>query len=405
MAAIPSKIPPTVYGFLSPYLENKKVRYSAYALSALAVGAAAHKWGHIKIGFTLFSVGLFVQGYQVVQIAQEIKNTPGMNDQVKREKISRITDRVFTLGLIWGIVISGLNLSLICHEGKQLLRGADLKDMRLFYETALKNPFSIWDSWIKNAPHILYRAHSLGNLGCISVPQASNFISWSDDFFYGKRVFANTLYQLCEKALQIWILAEKITLISLFYLIKDTIQAINLGSYLSRVVSEVPPHMVATYSAFRSSLPLLYRFPHITLSDLSSWIRSFSNPQETLVQTAARPKNLSALEKTKYFANYFFFYSLNFSLLATQIYYHPLPTGIFFGAGLLCPTSFQSESTIQRTWAIAPDIIGLPLVLKCRYILDRISATLATLKAWNYPAAFLNGLYLAEAARYFVSRN
>lgn len=139
MAAIP-RTSATIYSYFSPYLENKKIRYSAYALSILAVGATAHKYGHIKIGFTLFSAGAFVQGYKIVETAREIKNTARISDAVKREKISRITDRIFALGLIWGIVISGLNLSLIFHEGKLLLHGVELKDIQMFYNTALKKP-------------------------------------------------------------------------------------------------------------------------------------------------------------------------------------------------------------------------------------------------------------------------
>jgi hypothetical protein len=403
MAPIPGT-PPTIYSYFSPYLENKKIRYSAYALSILAVGAAAHKYGHLKIGFTLVSAGAFVQGYKIFETAREIKNTPGITGAVKREKISRITDRIFTIGLIWGIVISGLNLSLIFHEGKLILQGVKVKDIQLFYDTALKNPLSLVDAWVKNAPRLLFRANSLASLGCIAIPQASNFLSWSEDFFYGKRLLANTVYQLCEKVIDIWIRAENMTLFSLFFLIKDMIQTINLGSYLSRVMSEVPPNMVATYSAFRNSLPLLYRFPHITWADLNSWISSFSNPQDDNLPPAAHRKNSSALEKTKHIANYLFFYSFNLSLLGAQLYYHPIPTGIFFGTGLLCPTSFQTEKTIQRTWTIAPDFIGLTFVLKCRYILDRVSTTLSTLKWWNYPAAALNGLYHAEAVRYLVSK-
>lgn len=403
MASV-ARASPSLYSYFSPYLQNKKIRYSTYALSILAVGAAAHKFGHIKIGFTLVSAGAFVQGYKIVEIAREIKNTPRISDAAKREKISRITAHIFTLGWIWGIVMSGLNLSLICHEGKLLLRGVELKDIQLFYNAALKNPLSLIDTWVKNAPHLLYKANYLTSLGCITVPQASNFISWSDDFFYGKQLLADTVYQLCEKAVNIMVAAENMTLFSLFFLIKDTIQAINLWSYLSRVVSEVPPPMIATYSAFRNSLPLLYRFPHITWADLNNWGSTFSNPQEETPLPVAHPKNSSALEKTKYIANYLFFYSFNFLLMGTRLYYHPIPTGVFFGAGLLCRTSFQTEATIQRTWTIAPDFIGLPLALKCRYILDRISATFITLKWWNYPAASLNGLYLAETVRYLVSK-
>jgi hypothetical protein len=404
MASVPT-IPPTIHSYVSHYFENKKIRYSGYGLTILAVGVAAHKFGHLKIGFTLVSAGAFVQCYKINELAQEIKKTPRISDAVKREKISRITDHIFTLSLIWGIVISGLNLSLICHEGKLLLRGVEAKDLRQFYHTGLKNPLSLLDKWVKNAPHLLSRTNSLASLGCIAIPQASNFISWSDDFFYGKQLLANTVYQLCEKAVNILAAVENITLLSLFFMIKDTIQAIDLSSYLSRVMSKVPSPMISTYSAFRNSLPLLYRFPHITFADLNNWVRSFSNPQEDTPLPAAHPKNSSSLEKTKKIANYFFFYAFNLSLLGTQIYYHPLPTGLFFGLGLLYPTSFQTEQTIQRTWTIVPDFIALPVALKCRYILDRVSATLVTLKWWNYPAASLNGVYLAESARYLVSRN
>lgn len=392
----------TIYGYVSPYLENKHVRYSAYAASIMSVGAASWKFGNITIGFTLASAGLFIQGYNALEIAKEIKNIPKIDDKIKNEKISRITDRIFMMGMVWGIITSGLTLSLTFKEGKLLLRDVAWKDIERTYEILLKNPRTLVDFWVKNAPAILFKAQSLAGLGCITASQGYNFIRWSDDHFYGNKLLANTVFTFCKKIMDIWIQSENMDLISLFFMVRDTIQAINIWSYLNNMVSEVPPNMQKIYQAFRNALPLLYRFPHITGLELNDWVRSFTNPPAAF--PPAKKENSSSKEKIKHIANYFFFYSFSGTLMATQLYYHPLPTAIFFGVGFLCPTSFQIPETIQRTWEVAPDFIGMPLALKCRYILDRVSTTVITIKWWNYPAAAFNGLCLAEDARYYASR-
>lgn len=387
----------TIHGYVSPYLENKHIRYSAYATSILTVGAASWKFGSITIGFTLASAGLFVQGYNALEIAKEIRNARNLDDAAKNQKISRITDRIFMMGMIWGIITSGLTLSLTYDQGKLILQGTEWKDIERVYETFLKNPRALVDAWVKNAPALLFKTQSLAGLGCITASQSYNFIRWSDDHFYGEKLLANTVFTFCKKIMDIWIQSENTDLLSLFFMIRDTIQAINIWSYLNSVVSEVPPNMQKIYHAFKSALPLLYRFPHITGPELNDWVRSFTNPP------AAFPPS-SSKEKIKHIANYCFFYSFNCTLMATQLYYHPIPTAIFFGVGFLCPTSFQTIETIQRTWEIAPDFIGMPLVLKCRYILDRVSTTVITIKWWNYPTAAFNGLCLAEDARYYASK-
>ncbi|MBS0648840.1 MAG: hypothetical protein JSS10_06425 [Verrucomicrobia bacterium] len=390
----------TIYSYVAPYLENKNIRYSAYAASILTVGAASWKFGNITLGLTLASAGLFIQGHKAWVIGKEIKNNPSMSDAVKKEKISRITDRVFMMGMIWGIITSGLTLSLIFKEGRLLLRGAEWKDIQRLSEDLSKNPLILMDLWVKNAPAVLFKAQSLAGLGCIAAGQGVNFLRWSEDHFYGKKLLANTVFALCDKIMNIWIQSQNMDLISLFFMIKDTIQAIDIGSYLSKVVSEVPPNMQTAYLAFKTALPLLYRFPHITGAEFSHWIRSFSNPPPAFPDTLR--KSSSSKEKIKHFANYFFFYSFNCTLMATQLYYHPIPTALFFGVGFICPTGFQTEETIRRTWEIAPDFIGMPLALKCRYILDRVSTTALTLKWWNYPAAIFNGLCLNEDVRYYA---
>jgi hypothetical protein len=391
---------PFCLGVLSPYIENKNVRYSLYALSVLAIGTATFRYGNIKIGCTLVSAGCFVQGYKLVQLARELKKNPNIG---REQKISRITDCVFKMGLMWGIIISGLNLSLLYHEGTLLLQGADRNSISSLLEAGLKNPRVLIYAWLKNAPSILYRFNNILSLGCFAIPQAYNFIYWTDDLFYGKQILANQVFQLCEKALNIWIASQsEVTLDSLFYMLKDMVQSLKLWSYLSKVTGEIPSQMSAVWIAFQNSLPLLARLSTISLKDLNQWIRSFSNTDTPIV--VAQQKNSDGWEKTKYVVNHIFFHTLNFSLMATRLYYHFFPTAVFFGLGLFYPTAYQNEITLQRTWQAAPDFVGLPLIMKCRYILDRTSVALTSLQWWNIPVAALNGLYLAEAFRFYGRR-
>jgi hypothetical protein len=391
---------PLCLGVLSPYIEEKNIRYSVYALSVLAIAAASFRYGNTKIGLTLVSAGCFVQGYQIVQLAKELKTNPQTN---KPEKISRITDCVFKMGLMWGLIMSGLNLSLLYHEGTLLLQGADSKAISALLEAVAKNPRVLIYAWLKNAPFILYQVNTIASLACFAIPRAYNFIYWSDDLFYGNRVMANKVFELCDKALNIWIASNsEVTLYSLFFMLKDMVQALQLWSYLSKVTNEVPSQISAVWIALQNSLPLLVRYPNVSLKDLNLWIRSFSNSEPQIV--SAQQKNSDRWEKTKYVVNHLFFHTLNFSLMATRLYYHFFPTALFFGLGLFYPTTYQNEITIRRTWQAAPDFIGLPFIMKCRYILDRTSVALTSLQWWNIPVAALNGIYLAEAFRFYGRR-
>ncbi len=379
---------------LSPYIEKKQVRYPLYALSVLAVGAAAIRYGDTKVGFTLGSAALFAQGYQVVRLAKEIKNTP-MDEETRNRKISRITDRVFTMSLIWGIVIGGLNLSLLYQEGSLLLQNADL--------SLLQTPSSIPYAWLKNAPSIIYHTNLVASIGCFAIPQMLSYIRYGDDLFFGKKLYAKDVHELCGKLVNTWIeIKEDTTLLSLPWLAMNMLYAANFWSNLSSILGEASPQAAALWAAIKK-LGVLY-LDGLSFKVIPSWIASFSNPEWNKLFNRAEKKNESKWERTKYTVNYIFFYTLNISLMAARLYYHRFPTSIYLALGLIYPTSFQEEMTIRRTWEVAPDFIGMHLALKCRYLFERLSVTSTALAWWNIPGACLNGLYLAEDFRFYGRR-
>jgi hypothetical protein len=376
---------------LSPYIENKKVRYPLYALSVLAVAAAALRYGNTKVGFTLGSAGLFVQGYQVIQLAKEIKNT-GLDDDTRNRKISRITDRVFTMSMMGGIIIGGLNLSLLYQEGSLLLQNADL--------SLWQNPSSISYAWLKNAPSIISHTHFVASIGCFAIPQALNFIRYGDDLFFGEKLYAKDVHEFCGKLVTVWTVSqEEPTLTTLPWLTMDMLQNIANWPHLSKFFEETSPHIAALGTAIKNLAVIYFGGPSFKV--IHNGIASFSNPESNKLFARAEKKNESSWEKAKYLANYIFFYTLNFSLMAARIYHHPFPTAIFFAIGLAYPTSFQKEMTIRRTWEVAPDFIGMSLVLKCRYLFERLSIPSTALAWWNIPTACLNGLYQAENVRFY----
>ena len=228
---------------LSPYIEDKKVRYPLYALSVLAVGAAALRYGNTKVGLTLGSAGLFAQGYQVIQLANEIKYTP-MDEETRNRKISRITDRVFTMSLMWGIIIGGLNLSLLYQEGTLLLQNADL--------SLLQTPSSIPYAWLKNAPSIISHTHFVASIGCFAIPQALNYIHYGDDLFFGNKLYAKDVHEICGKLVTVWTSVQETTLASLPWLAMDMLQTLDMWSHLSKFFEETSPHMAALWTAIKN---------------------------------------------------------------------------------------------------------------------------------------------------------
>ncbi|HEY5236230.1 MAG TPA: hypothetical protein VIJ14_08640, partial [Rhabdochlamydiaceae bacterium] len=380
MAAVANKAQnyPFFLGYVSPYIENKNVRYPLYVLSVLAVAAAALQYGNTKVGITLASAGCFAQGYQIVQLSREIKNTP-MDEETRNRKISRITDRVFTMGLIWGIVMSGLNLSLIYYEGSLLLHGADL--------SLLKTPTAIPYAWLQNAPTLIYHTTNLASIGCFAIPQAYSYIVYGDGLFFGTKQYAQQVHALCTKLLNVWIaVKEETTLTSLPQLFMDLLQASDLWSYLYGAFGEASPQAILMWNAFKNFLAMLVS-QEFSCKALNEWITSFSNPEPNRLFPRAEKRNPRAWETTKYIANYLFFHTLNISIMAARLYYHRFPTAIYFGVGLLYPTTFQKEMTIRRTWEVAPDFIGMPLVIKCRYLFERLSSAGTSLAWWNIPGA------------------
>jgi hypothetical protein len=373
---------PFYLSYVSPHIEDKKVRYSLYAASSLAVAAAVLRYGTTKAGFFLGTAGLFAQGYQIVQLAKEIKNTL-MSERAKNKKISQITNRVFTMSLICGIVMSGLNLSLIYQNGSLLLQGTNLR--------LLKTPTQIPYAWVKSAPSLIYHLASLASIGCFAIPYATHFISHGDDHFFGAKQYAQQIHALCTKLLNTWLL-------------NNTLQPSDLREAL---VEAFPQTTVHVNTFIKSLSPLFTQFLLLLLSfNIHDRIAYFSNPGpgSNRLFPKARKRNQSGWETTKYVANHIFFYTLNTSLMAARLYYHLFPTAVYFGLGLMYPTSIQKEKTIKRTWEVAPDFIGMPLVTKCRYLFSRLSSAGIALVWWNIPGACLNGLYLAEDFRFYGRR-
>jgi hypothetical protein len=181
------------------------------------------------------------------------------------------------------------------------------------------------------------------------------------------------------------------------------IQATNLWSYLCRVFGEATPQTLVIWQALKDLFAIVLS-QEFSCKTLHGWIASFSNPESNKLFPRAERKNPSGWESAKYLANYLFFHTLNISLMAARIYYHRFPTTIYFGLGLLYPTSVQKEMTIRRTWEVAPDFIGMSITTKCRYLFDRLSTAGTAVAWWNVPGACLNGLYLAEDFRFYGRR-
>lgn len=383
---------PFYLGNLSPYIENKKVRYSLYTAGVLAIAAAAINYGNTSVGITLASAGCLVEGYQIIQLAKKVKYLE-MEKEIKNQKILPITARVFTLNIIWGMVMNGLSLSLLYKEGSLLLQHLD------FQLPLTQIPYA----WLKNAPFLLSHAASLARLGAFVIPLAIYFILRGDDFFFarGYQKYQH-LYSLCYKTVDSWANSrEGLTLSSIPNLLADTLNSEDIRSSFRNGINAVYPQLLLKLKALIDFITLL-QSRRVTFKSIHDWIASFSNPESNFPQ--AQKSSSTSWERTKYAVNYLFFHTLNISLMTARLYYHPLPTAISFGLGLALPTSFQKEATIRRTWEIAPDFIGMPSDIKCRYLFERFSPAITAIAWWNIPGACLNGLYLAEDFRFYGPR-
>lgn len=355
---------PSYFEQLSPHLKNKDVRYTLYAAGSLAVAAAAHRWGNTQVGMTLAFAGCFAQGYEAVNLARETVFA-AMDKETKNNQISKITDLFFTLKLVWGITMNGINLSLLYRESSLLFQRANLYS-------------------------VIFHAANLASLGCSSIPCAMNSIFQGDDLFLENEQDAEKIDPFPEQPSDM-----------------SHVSHLWLSLLVYGVFRPLSPSTTMVLNTYKSLLEM----PNDELSfkklseKLPQWISSFSNPKPDKLFPKAKIQNSSDDgEKTKYVANQLFFHTLNISLMAARLYYHPFPTAIFFGLGLFYPTTFQNEKTIRRSWEIVPDFIGMPIVTKCQYLFERLSSTEAALAWWNVPRACLNGLCLAEDFRFFRHR-
>jgi hypothetical protein len=351
---------PSYFENISPHLKNKDVRYSLYAACSLIVAAAAHRWGNTQVGMTLAFAGCFAQGYEAVNLARETVYT-AMDKETKNNQISKITDRFLIMNLIWGITMNGINLSLLYQESSLLFQRA--------------NP-------------VISHATNLASLGC-SIPTAMNFIFQGDNLFLENEQDADKIDPFPE---------QPIDMLNVSHL---WLSLLVYGVF--RPLSPKITMIVNTYKSFLEMPTEEISFKKLS-EKLPQWISSFSNPKPDKPFPKAKKNSSDDGEKTKYVANQLFFHTLNISLMAARLYYHPFPTAIFFGLGLFYPTTFQNEKTIQRTWEIVPDFIGMPIVTKCQYLFERLSSTEAALAWWNAPRACINGLYLAEDFRFYRHR-
>jgi hypothetical protein len=353
---------------LSPHLKNKDVRYSLYAAGSLAVAAAAYRWGNAQVGITLAFAGCFAQGYEAVNLARETLYT-AMDKETKNNQISKITGRFFTLKLVWGIAMTGISLSLLYRESSLLFQRMNLHSF--------------------SASSFIIHATNLASLG-YSIPCAINFIFQGDGHFLENEQNAEQIDPFPDQPI-------------------DMLHVSHL--WLSLLVYGVFRPLSSKTTMVLNTYKSLLEMPNDEISfkklseKLLQWISSFSNPKPDKLFPKAKIQNSSDDgEKTKYVANQLFFHTLNISLMAARLYYHPFPTVIFFGLGLVYPTTFQKEKTIRRSWEIVPDFVGMPIVTKCRYLFEHLSTTEAALAWWNAPRACLNGLYLAEDFRFFRHR-
>lgn len=348
---------PSYFEQISPQLKNKDVRYSLYAAGSLVVAAAALRCGNTQVGMTLAFAGCYAQGYEAVNFARETVFT-AMDKETKNNQISKITDRFFTLKLVWGITMNGINLSLLYQESFLLFQRANLYS-------------------------VIFHATNLASIGSSSIPCAMNFIFQGDDLFLENEQDAEKIDPFPEQPSDLPYVSHLWLSLLLFGVFRPlsprTIMMVNYIKNLSEKPTE-----------------------EISLKKLLEWISSLSNPKPDKLFPKAKIQNSSDDgEKTKYAVNQLFFHTLNIFLMAARLYYHPFPTAIFFGLGLFYPTTFQNEKTMRRSWEVIPDFIGMPIVTKCQYLFERLSSTEAALAWWNAPRACLNGLCLAEDFRFY----
>ncbi len=280
-----------------------------------------------------------------------------MDKEAKNNQLSKITDRFFTLKLVWGITMSGISLSLLYQESSLLFQRANLYS-------------------------IIFHATNLAALG-YSIPCAMNFIFQGDGLFWEIEQSAEKIDPFPD---------QPIDMLHVSYL---WLSLLVFGVFrpLSPIII-----MILNYIKNLDKKPT----EEISVKKLHEWISSLSQTKSD--KRFPKAENSDDGEKTKYTINQLFFHTLNISLMATRLYYHPFPTAIFFGLGLFYPTTFQNEKTIRRSWEIVPDFVGMPIVTKCQYLFERLSSTEAALTRWNAPRACFNGLYLAEDFRFYKDR-
>lgn len=338
------------------YRENKTFRYSIYALEILALASLRQNTVHASVA--VLGVSVCFLGHKIRLDYPNLRKLYSQKTLVDQAAIiSRLTRSLFTVMLIWGITLTGWNLSCAWREGKLLLHG----NRDLFT--------------------CLNALNSLGSLSSFWAPFALFLIQEGDQFFHSNcgettETFLTNFLDAYQKNLHLDFLKPYLT---------------ELKSHAKK--SKIPFKIPEIVSIANS-------LPDMELSSLKKvmlFIRNFDLSTPKVV----RQKNPTLLERVKNVVNYSLFYGMALSMLGIRFYYHPIPTTAAFLCGLFYPTRFQPKKDLEQRWERVPDFINLTLRGKCTYFYDHTSSTLGRLR-FGYPAAFLKGLLLAEEFRYYI---
>ncbi len=353
MAAISFKTP-SLSEVIQSYHDNRTFRYSVYAIGILSTYSAGLRFGTQPIHNLLGIATVITLTLTISKTYLEFHRSNSNQTEV----VSNLTRSLFTLGLVQVIVLSGLNLAKITTAGITLLK-----------EAAARKPYPMIESM-----------YSITHIGGYAGPSLLFCLRKVDDYFHQKfDVKVNSFILAGMEAWKENKLGELIDSCLAPYRHNDDLK-----------ISQEIQTILQRFESFKK-LKL-----HEIKQIISLISRIFFGKAKYF-----NKKNPTPLDRTRMQVNSTIFYSLTFLFTGTQVYCNPIPTAAAFLCGLFYPTQMQSKKNLIHTWEKAPDFVGLSFIDACKSIHPRTLLTLAAVR-FSYPAAFLQGLLLAESFRYYV---
>ena len=334
---------------IQAYHNDQTVRHSVQALGALTSCAAGLYWGTRHVQILIGSVAILSLGKALFKARQTL------HSDRQEPFVSELFHSVFTIVLIGGVALAGLNLADLMRQGG-----------KLFTSMGSREPYRA----IKALRH-------LGSLGSTWIPLALFCLRQSENYFY--RGSDAAVHAFALKTIDAWLTNSLGDLLSESikpYFEFDDLEKVEeyrkiFGSCQS--LRELQAHQIAK---------LFYLY-------LSERVPTFTR------------KTPTPLDQARIHTNRAIFYSLTFLFTGSIIYYHPIPTTAAFLCGLVYPTQIQPRKHLTHTWTRVPDFFSFSFRKLSQRIERSSLLTLFALK-FGYPFAFLHGLLLAESFRYFI---